>query len=150
MVDRWRLDESFAEVRLGEGPLAGEPAGLVELRLGHVDADRATVRTGGVGGEEAVHARAAAEVEDGLAGLDGGEVEEVADAGERVDGWGGDAVEVGGRVAQALGERAAGLEVEPALGLECDLLVHALDALLELGRVELADLGARRRASPQW
>ena len=49
-----------------------------------------------------------------------------------------------GCVAEALGERPAGFEVELALGLERDLLVHALDALLELARVELADLGGHR------
>ena len=80
-----------------------------------------------------------AEVEHGLAGRDCREVEEVADAGERVDRRSRDAVEVRGVIAEALGQRPPGLEMELALGLECDLLVHAADALLELGRVESAN-----------
>jgi hypothetical protein len=60
----------------------------------------------------------------------------VADAGERVDRGRRDAVEPVGGIAEPLGERAAGLEVELVLGLERDLLVHRLDALLEFGGVE--------------
>jgi hypothetical protein len=65
-------------------------------------------------------------------------VEEIADAGERVDRGGRDPAEVSSRIAEALGEIAAALEVELALGLERDLLVHSPQALLELGGVELS------------
>ena len=69
----------------------------------------------------------AAQVEDRLAGLDVGEVEEVADAGERVDGLRGDGVQDGGRVAEPFGERAAGFEMEVLARIEGDLLIHRLD-----------------------
>jgi hypothetical protein len=57
--------------------------------------------------------------------------------GDDVDAIGRDALiarlrKGDGRVAEALGERPPGLEVELTLGLERDLLVHALHALLEL------------------
>ena len=101
--------------------------------------------------EEAVHARAAAEVQHGLAGPQRGEVEEVADAGERVDRRSRDPVQVGGLVAQALGQRPPGLEVDLAVGLERDLLVHALHALFELDRVQLTNLGGHLTVPPfRW
>jgi hypothetical protein len=56
--------------------------------------------------------------------LDRGQVEEVADPGERIDRGAGDRVEVGRPVAEPLGQRAAGLEVELAVRFERDLLVH--------------------------
>ena len=135
-VDGRLLDVALAELDTGEAVLVREAARLGELRVGHVDPDHPAVAARGTCGEEAVGARAAAEVEHRLAGADGREVEEVADAGEGVDRGRRDAVELVGWVAEPLGQRAAGLEVELALGLECDLLVHRLDALLELGRVE--------------
>jgi hypothetical protein len=79
-------------------------------------------------------------------GCERGEVEEVADAGEGVDRGGGDPVELLGRVAQALGERAAGLEVKLTVGLARDFVVHLLDALLELGCVELGGAGGAGHA----
>jgi hypothetical protein len=106
------------------------------LLVGHVDADHPAVATGGQRCQEAVHAGAAAEIEDRLARGDLRQVEEMADARERVDRGRGDPVEVLGRIAEPLCERAAGLEVELALRLERDLLVHLLDALLELVCVE--------------
>jgi hypothetical protein len=90
--------------------------------MGHVDADDMAGRGRCQRGEEAVGARAAAEIEHRLAGRDRGEVEKVADAGERVDRRCRDPVKIGGRVAEPFGERPAGLEVELVLGLERDLL----------------------------
>ena len=55
------------------------------------------------------------------------EVEVVADAGEGVDGFGRDAVEVGGAVAEPLGQRPAHLEVELAVRVLGDVAVHRLD-----------------------
>jgi hypothetical protein len=59
----------------------------------------------------------------------------VADAGERLDRRSGDAVEVLRRVAEALDESVAGLEVELVLGLERDLPLRVLDAPLQLALV---------------
>jgi len=56
---------------------------------------------------EAVHPGAAAQIDDGLAWLDAGKVEVVADASEGVDRLGRDRVELCLRVAEALCERAA-------------------------------------------
>jgi hypothetical protein len=72
----------------------------------------------------------------------------VADAGERVDRGRGDPVEVRRRVAESFGQGAAGLEVEFALRLERDLLVHVLDALLELLCVERSCGGRAHGDSP--
>src|SRR5262249_35013078 len=118
--------------------LAREPGRLLELSVRHVDADHAAAGAGRAGCEEAVHARAAAEVDDGLAGADRGEVEVVADARERFDGGGRERGELLARRAEALGEAAAAFEVELLLGCLRDLAVHVLDALLELLRVERA------------
>jgi hypothetical protein len=115
----WRvLDVALAELGLREAVLCGEVTGLGQLGGGHVNADDAPVGPGGERGEEAVGARATAEVEHRLSGRDRRKVEEVADAGERVDRAGRDPVQPGGRVAEALGERPTGLEVEFTLGLE--------------------------------
>jgi hypothetical protein len=84
-----------AELDVGQAVLACQVIGFGELRVGHVDADHATIGARRAGGEEAVCSRAAAEVEQRLPCRDRSEVEEVADAGERVDRRRGDAVEVG-------------------------------------------------------
>jgi hypothetical protein len=115
-----------------EGRLGGEAPCLGQLLVGHVDADDVAGRGRGERGQEAVGARAAAEVEHRFTGRDRGEVEEVSDAAERVDRCARDLVKLGGRVAKAFCERPAGLEVELGLGLERYLPVHALDAILEL------------------
>ena len=150
VLDGRPLDVALAELALREAVLCGEVPRLRELGGGHVDADDLAVRAGGQRGEEAVGAGPAAEVEHGLTGGDRGEIEEVADAGERVDRRSGDPVEVGGRVAEPLRERPAGLEVELAVGLECDLFVHALDTLLELRGVELAGGGGHGEVLLSW
>ena len=130
VVDGWVLDVAVAEPDVHEGSLGGEAPCLGELLVGHVDADHLPVGPGRERGEEAVGARAAAEVEHRLTRLDRGEIEEIPDAGERVDRRGRDPVKLGGRVAEPFGERPARLEVEVVLGLQRDFLVHALDALL--------------------
>jgi hypothetical protein len=145
------LDVRVAELDVPETVLAREARRLGELGLGHVDADHASVAAGLVGGEEAVGAGAAAEVDDRLPRGDRGEVEVVADAGEGVDRGRRDRVELAAGVPEALGELAARLEVELVERLLGDLAVHVLDALLELPGVErslcCAHLGLLRRWS---
>jgi hypothetical protein len=98
------------------------------------------------GGDEAVGARAAPQVEDGLAGGDRGQVEVEAHPGKGVDGGGGDAVELRGRVAEPLGEEPPGLEVEVLVRLLGDLAVHVFDACLEVAGVESS--GRRHGGAP--
>jgi hypothetical protein len=150
-VERELLDVSVAELDVCETALGREARRLGELGLGQVDADHVPVAARLVGGEEAVGAGAAAEVDDRLPSGDRGEVEVVADPGEGVDRGCRDRVELVGGVAEPLGELAAGLEVKLVERLLGDLAVHVLDALLELPGVErslgCADLGLLRRWS---
>jgi hypothetical protein len=64
-------------------------------------------------------------------------VEVVADAGERVDGFGRDAVEVRVPVAEPLRQRAAHLEMEVAVRVLGDVAVHRLYLSLEFGAIDL-------------
>jgi hypothetical protein len=84
------------------------------LRVGHVDADDSGRYEAC---QEAVRARAAPEVEHRVVGLQGGQVEEVADASERVDRRRRNSVQIRGGVAEAFGEWPPGLEVELKIGL---------------------------------
>jgi hypothetical protein len=136
-LDGWPLDVANAEVDVAEARFNRQPPGLGELLLGHVDTDHPTIRPHGKGRQEAVGPGAAAKVEYRLTRFHRRHVEEIAHAGERVNRRGRDAVELVGGIAKPLGQGPARLEVEVALGLERHLLVHALHALLELGRVEL-------------
>ena len=79
-----------------------------------------------------------------VTGLEVGEGEVVADASERLDGFGWDLVELGGRVTEAGGESVAHLEVERALRLVCDRLVHRLDLV-----AQALDVDARHRLPPR-
>jgi hypothetical protein len=85
---------------------------LRQLRRCHVDADDPTVRFRASRGEEAVGNRSAAEIEHNLAGRDGSQVEEVANARERGDGLAWNRVEISAGIAQSFGEAASGFEVE--------------------------------------
>ena len=83
-------------------------------------------------GREHVHAGAAAEIEHPLAREQAREAEVVAHARERVHGFGGQPVEQIGGVAERLGERAAGGEVEVAARLVRHIAVHLRDVAVEL------------------
>ena len=89
-----------------------EPRRLVELRVGEVDAHDPSRVTNEDRRAEQVGARSRAEVEDRMAGPQRGEIEVIADAGERRQGLGGDGVEQPGRVAELLGEVPPHLEVQ--------------------------------------
>ena len=102
VLDRGLLDVAGAELGLCGSRSRRRGAVPWRAALGHVDADDAALRAGRQRGEEAVGAGAAAEVEHGLARRDGGEVEEVADAGERLDRG-----RPGSRRARPSGSRAA-------------------------------------------
>jgi hypothetical protein len=90
-------------------------------------------------------ARPAARIQDGLPCSDVRQVEEVADAGERLDGLCRHGVQSDSRVAEPLGKPAPGFIVELVLGLECHLLGHRLDPRLELAGVEVACVLCRHR-----
>jgi hypothetical protein len=59
--------------------------GFRQLRICHIDARHLSALSGLVGGYEAVHPRAGAEIDDLLAGAQIRQVEVVADAGKRFD-----------------------------------------------------------------
>ena len=65
-----------------------------------------------------------------------GQVEQVADAGERRERVGRDGVEPVGGIAEPLGERAAGLEVEVAAGFAGDRAIHLAHVVAQLRRVD--------------
>ena len=87
-------------------------------------------------GDEGVGARARPEVEHGVAGLDGGQVEHVADAREGRQRVGRHGVEPVARIAEALGDGPAELEVEVAVGLLGDFAVHRADVVAQLAGVD--------------
>ena len=60
----------------------------------------------------------------------------VTDAGERRDSRSGDAIEAVRRIAQALGQLAAELEMELGARVESYTPVHGLDRILELKRID--------------
>ena len=130
------LDIAAAEFGVLNAGLGREACRFGELLVGHVDADHTTVGAACERGEETVHAGAAAEVEHRVAWGDVRQVEEVPYAGERVDRGRWYPVEIRGWVAEPFGQGAARLEVEFALRLERNLLVHLLDALFELLCIE--------------
>ena len=94
VLDGESLDVGLAELDLPEPCAAGERGRLLELCVGHVDPDHPAAAAHLAGGEEAVHPRSAPEIDRRLAGADVGEVEVVADPGERVDRLGRDLVEL--------------------------------------------------------
>src|SRR5262245_22933160 len=117
------LDVAVAELDAGGAHGRGDIACLGQLGCGHVHPDHTTGRTGGSGGEKAVGARTAAQVENRFAGLDCGQVEEVADTGEGLDRASRHRVELAGRVAEPFGQGATGFEVELAVRFAGYLLV---------------------------
>src|SRR5206468_2339864 len=117
VLDWKRLDPPREKLDLAEAGVAGEPARLRELLGGEVDSDHRALPADLERGEERVHAGSAAEVDHALALLQLGQVEEVADAGERLGRSRGHAVEDLARVAEPVRERASELEVVVARGL---------------------------------
>src|SRR5215212_12130447 len=109
---------------------------LAELLLGVVDADHSPAGADLLGGEEGVHARAAAQVDNALALAQVCEVEEIADSRERFDSFIGDPIEDVGGIAETLCERTPQLEVVLALRLLCNVAIHVLDLRLELVGIE--------------
>ena len=136
------LERRSVDVALDVGDVAHAAApaqrfSLDALCIGHVQADDGAGRAGDQAGEEAVHAGSAAQVEHARPFHVVEEVEVVTDSGERVDRLGGNAVEVGRSVAEALGHHAAHLEVELAVRVPRDVSVHGLDLGFEIGAVDL-------------
>jgi hypothetical protein len=107
------------------------PPGLLQLFEREVHPDDPTCRTDQAGRVERVHARSAAQVDDRLPGGEACEVEEVADARERLDRVSRDRLEVVRLVAGAQGHLLAELEVELAVWVFGHVPVHVLDLGLE-------------------
>jgi hypothetical protein len=82
---RHGLYVAFDVGHVREGVAVAQALGLGALLVGHVDADHLAARADLERGNERVHARAAAEVEHGFAGLETGKMEVVTDAGEGLD-----------------------------------------------------------------
>ncbi len=98
------LDFAEAEVDIGDAGLARVLPRLLDHLRGHVDAD-GLARAHGAHGDEAVDARAAAEVEHDLAGLNLRRVERIA-AAEAEVGAGGNIFQIFEIVADLLGDRS--------------------------------------------
>ena len=122
-------------------PVAAQALGLGELLGRDVHAGDRAARAHLHGGREHVHAGAAAQVEHALAREQAREAEVVADARERAHGLGRQPVEQIGGVAERLGERPAGGEVEVPARLVRHVAVHLRDVAVELLGIHAA--GAR-------
>src|SRR5438874_8823797 len=66
-------------------------------------------------------------------------MKEVADAGERIDGLGRNAIEVRGGIAEAFRHGASHLEMKFAMRGFGDLRVHILDLRLECGAIDFGN-----------
>ena len=119
------------ELDLREAVSVPQPRGLVELLVGDVHPDDAARLADQHRRAEDVGARSRAEVEHRLAGSERGEVEVMADAGERRQRLGGDRVQERGRVAEALGQAPPDLEVELRRLPAGHVAVHVLDLRLQ-------------------
>jgi hypothetical protein len=85
-----------------------------------------------MGGEEHVHARAAAQIDDRFALAELGEIEEVADPGKRLDSTLGNSAQHVAGVAEPLRKRPPQLEVVVTPRLLGHVAIHVLDLGLEL------------------
>ena len=133
-VERAVLEGQLLDARVAEAHVlvAAQALGLGELLGRDVHAGDGAARADLRGGREHVHAGAAAEVEHALAREQAREAEVVAHARERVHGLGRQPVEQIGGVAERLGERAAGGEVQVAARLVRHVAVHLRDVAVEL------------------
>ena len=113
-----------------------QPLGLGALLVRHVDADHPAGGADLQRRDERIHPGPAAEIDDDLASFEFGQVEIIADAGKRFDRLGGNAVEIGERVAEPLGQRAAHFEMEFSVRLFGDAAVHRLHLGFEFLRIE--------------
>ena len=113
-------------------PVAAEALGPGELLGRDVHAGDRAARAHLRGGREHVHAGAAAEVENTLARKQTREPEVVAHASERVHGLRRQPDEQLGGVAERLGERPPGGEVEVAARFVRHVAVHLRDVAIEL------------------
>ena len=147
-VERAVLEGQLLDARAAEAHVlvAAQALGLGELLGGDVDAGDGAARADLHGGREHVHAGAAAEVEHALAREQAREAEVVAHARERVHGLGRQPVEQFGGVAERLGERPSGREVQAAGRIVRHVAVHLRDVTVEfLGIHAPADGGCRVR-----
>ena len=125
------LDVGLDELDLRESLAVPKPCRLVELLAGDVDADDATRLPHQARRAERVGARSRAEVEDGFAGLERGEVEVMPDPGERRQRFGRDRVQELGGVAELFGQASSHLEVKRRMLSAGDMPIHVLDRRLQ-------------------
>lgn len=116
-------------------PSRGEASRLVELLVGHVDADDLPGGSDAARRDEGVHARTAAQVDDQITRGQRGEAEVVAHAREGLDRLGGSPVELRSRVPEPERQLAPHLEVERPLRLGGHRPVHGLHLVAELAHV---------------
>ena len=129
------LDVSHVE----EAVAVAQPLRLGSLFVRHVDANNLAAGTDLQRGDERVHPRAAAKVDNGFARFGIGQVKIVANAGERFDCFRRDAIEISRRVAETLGHRAAHLEVEFSVRILGDAAVHRLHLGFQFLGIEARD-----------
>src|SRR5712672_11080 len=137
------LDVSHVE----EAVAVAQPLRLGSLLVLYVDTDNFAAGPHAQRGDERVHPRAAAEVDDGFARFWIGQVKIVADARERFDCFRWYAVEISWRVAEAFGHRAAHLEMEFSIRILGDAPIHRLYLGFEFLGVEHSDRGHGRNSS---
>ena len=133
-VERAVLEGQLLDPRAMEAHVlvAAQALGLGELLGRDIHADDRAARPDLRRGREHVHAGAAAEIKHPLAREQARETEVVAHARERVHGLGGQPAEQLGGVAERLGERTAGGEVQVAARLVRHVAVHLRDVAVEL------------------
>src|SRR6266851_9446369 len=141
------LDIALDVGHIEEAVAVAQPLRFGSLLVRHVDADNFAAGTHLQRGDERVHPRAAAEVHNGFARFWIGQVKIVADAGKRFDCIRRYAVEISWRVAEALGHRAAHLEVEFSIRIFGDAPIHRLHLGFEFLRVERSDRGHGQESS---
>ena len=112
---------------------------LAELMLGHVHARHAAAGAHEVRGHERVRARAAAQVDDMVAGRQLGQIDHVPDPGKRRQRLRRHRVQPSRRIAQPLGQAAAHLEVKVAGRIAGDLAVHRANLATNLLQVHNGD-----------
>ena len=125
------VDARLEELDLCEPVAISQPGRLGDLLVGEVDSDHPSGGADLEGGAERICSGARAEVEHPVSGCERGEVEVVADAGERRQGLGGDRVEELAWVAKSQRELPPDREVELCFLLPRYLAIHVLHLRLE-------------------
>ena len=136
ILHRHLLQQALPELDLIETHRAGRGARLGEHFRQHVDANHPSARSQLLCRDETIEAGARSCVDDFLSRHELPEREGIGDAGEGFDRRIGQAVDHGRIVAQALGQRPAGVEVVFAMRIDGDIAILALHLFSQRGRID--------------